>query len=207
MPQPLLRPFPRSLLRLLLSLSLLFCAIRTASAIEVKVSAQALERTLQAQLFNGPQGRYYIRGDANSACYVYAESPHVTFVQDRIVVRVLSKSKLGTVVHGTCIGVSLSTNTDVSLIPQAEEESVGFRDARIERLSESKELNFLLVPFMSHKLPAQMKVNAAVLMRQLLSRSTETTGYALALNSLKLHSLLVEGDSLVMDADATLKVN
>jgi hypothetical protein len=197
----------RLLVRLLLSLALLFSAAQTASAIEVKVSAQALERTLQAQLFNGPQGRYYIRGDANSACYVYAESPRVTFVQDRIVVRVHSKSKLGTSVHGTCIGVSLSTNTDVSMIPDAEEESVGFRDARIERLSESKELNFLLVPFLSHKLPAQMKVNAAILMRQLLSRSTETTGYALSLNSLKLHSLLVEGDSLVMDADATLKVD
>ncbi|WP_433967192.1 hypothetical protein [Tunturiibacter gelidiferens] len=52
-----------------------------------------------------------------------------------------------------------------------------------------------------------MKVNAAVLMRQLLSRSTETTGYALSLDSLKLHSLLVEGESLVMDADANLKVN
>src|ERR1700730_18857418 len=203
MPQPLFC----LLARLLLSVALLFSAPRVASAIEVKVSAQALERTLRAQLFNGPQGRYYIRGDANSPCYVYAESPHVTFVQDRIVVRVHSKSKLGTAVHGTCIGVSLSTNTDVSLIPEAEEESVGFRDARIERLSESKELNFLLVPFMSHKLPAQMKVNAAVLMRQLLSRSTETTGYALSLNSLKLHSLLVEGDSLVMDADATLKVD
>jgi hypothetical protein len=197
----------RLLVRLLFSFALLFSASRATSAIEVQVSAQALERTLQAQLFNGPQGRYYLRGDANSACYVYAESPHVTFVQDRIVVRVHAKSKLGTAVHGTCIGVSLSTNTDVSLIPEAEEESVGFRDARIERLSESKELNFLLVPFMSRKLPAQMKVNAAVLMRQLLSRSTEATGYALSLNSLKLHSLLVEGDSLVMDADAALKVN
>jgi hypothetical protein len=203
MPPSLLRP----LLRLPLSLMLLFSATRPAFALEVKVSAQALERTLQAQLFNGPQGRYYIRGDANSACYVYAELPHVAFVQDRIVVRVHAKSKLGTTVHGTCIGVSLSTNTDVSLVPEAEEESVGFRDARIERLSESRELNFLLVPFMSRKLPAQMKVNAAVLMRQLLSRSTETTGYALSLNSLKLHSLLVEGDSLVMDADASLKVD
>jgi hypothetical protein len=193
--------------RLLLAIALLSAACRSASAIEVKVSAQALERTLRTQLFNGPQGRYYIRGDANSACYLYAESPHVTFVQDRVVVRVHAKAKLGTSVRGTCIGVSLTTNTDVSLIPEAQEESVGFRDARIERLSESKELNFLLEPFMSHQLPAQMKVNAATLMRQLLSRSTETTGYALSLYSLKLHSLLVEGESLVMDADATLKVD
>src|SRR5271155_2019178 len=196
----------RPSIRLLL-FALLFSAARSASATEVQVSAQALERTLRTQLFNGPQGRYYIRGDATSACYVYAESPHVTFVHDRIVVRVHAKAKLGTTVHWTCIGVSLTTDTDVSLVPEAEEESIGFRDARIERLSESKELNFLLVPFLSHKLPAQMKVNAAVLMRQLLSRSTETTGYALSLSSLKLHSLLVEGESLVMDADATLRVD
>jgi hypothetical protein len=192
---------------LLLSVGLFFSAVRAASAIEVKISAQALERTLRAQLFNGPQGRYYLRGDANSPCYVYAESPHVTFMQDRIVVHVHAKAKLGTTVHGTCLGVSLATDADVSLIPDAEEESIGFRDARIERLSESKELNFLLVPFLSRKLPAEMKVNAAVLMRQLLSRSTETTGYALSLDSLKLHSLLVEGESLVMDADANLKVD
>jgi hypothetical protein len=162
---------------------------------------------LRAQLFNGPQGRYYIKGDASSACYVYADSPHVTFVDDRIVVHVHTKAKLGTSVHGACLGVSLSTNADVSLIPDAEGESIGFRDARIERLSQSKELNFLLVPFLSHKMPEKMKVNAAVLMRQLLSRSTETTGYALSLSSLKLHSLLVEGASLVMDVDADLKVD
>ena len=194
-------------LRLFIFLAPLFFAASTASAIEVKVSSQALERTLRTQLFNGPQGRYYMRGDATSACYVYADSPHVTFVQDRIVVHVHAKAKFGTAVHGACIGVSLTTEADVSLIPEAEEESIGFRDARIERLSESKELNFLLEPFLSHKLPAQMKMNAALLMRQLLSRSTETTGYALSLNSLKLHSLLVEGDSLVMDADAALKVD
>ena len=194
-------------LLLFIFLALLFFAAGTASAIEVQVSSQALERTLRTQLFNGPQGRYYIRGDATSACYVYADSPHVTFVQDRIVVHVHARAKFGTAVHGACIGVSLTTEADVSLIPEAEEESIGFRDARIERLSESKELNFLLEPFLSHKLPAQMKMNAALLMRQLLSRSTETTGYALSLNSLKLHSLLVEGDSLVMDADAALKVD
>jgi hypothetical protein len=197
----------RSPLCLLLFAAFFFVAPRSSSAIEVKISPEALERTLRAQLFNGPEGRYYIRGDANSPCYVYADSPHVTFVQDRIVVHVHAKAKLGTTLHGACIGVTLSTNADVSMVPDAEEESIGFRDARIEKLSDSKELNFLLVPFLSHKLPAQMKVNAAVLMRQLLSRSTETTGYALTLSSLKLHSLLVEGESLVMDVDANLKVD
>jgi hypothetical protein len=192
---------------LLLAIVLLVVAAQAASAIEVKISAKALERTLQAQLFNGPDGRYYIRGNAHSTCYVYADSPHVTFVQDRVVIHVHTKSKLGTSVMGTCVGVSLSTNADVSVIPDGEEESIGFRDARIEHLSESRELNFLLVPFLSRELPAQMKVNAADLMRQLLSRSTETTGYSLSLTSLKMHSMLVEGDSLVVDVDAGMNVN
>jgi len=197
----------RIFLGLFVSVVLLFGVSRMASAIEVRISPRALERTLQAQLFNGPDGRYYIRGNASSSCYVYAESPHVSFVDDRIVVHVHTKAKLGTGVHGACLGVSLTTDADVSLIPDAEGESIGFRDARIVRLSESRELNFLLVPFLSRKLPQQMKVNAADLMRELLKNSTQTTGYALSLTSLKLHSLLVQGEALVMDVDAGLNVN
>jgi hypothetical protein len=177
-----------------------------ARAIEVKVSAQALERTLRTQLFNGPDGRYYIRGDATSACYVYAENPHVSFKDDRVVVHVHTRAKLGTSLHGACLGVSLTTDADVSVVPDAEGESVGFRDARIERLSESKELNFLLEPFLSRKLPSQMKVNAADMMSKLLGQSAATTGYTLTLDSLKLHSMLVDHNALVVDVDAAMSV-
>lgn len=198
---------PRIIIRLLLAAALLFTGIGSARAIEVKVSANALERTLRAQLFNGPEGRYYLRGNPHSSCYVYADSPHVTFAGDRIVVHVHTRSRLGASVMGACVGLSLSTNADVSLVPEGEGESIGFRDARIERLSESRELNFLLVPFLSGKLPAQMKVNAADLARQLLTRSAETTGYRATLNSLKMHSMLVQGDSLVLDVDASMNVD
>jgi len=179
---------------------------RMARAIEVKVSALALERTLRTQLFNAPEARYYMRGDATSPCFVYAEAPHVSFKDDRIVVHIHTKAKLGTAVRGACIGVSLTTDADVSVIPDAEGESVGFRDARIERLSESKELNFLLVPFLSRKLPSQMKLNAADLMRKLLSQSLSATGYTLSLDSLKLHSMLVDHDALVVDVDAGMSI-
>jgi hypothetical protein len=179
---------------------------RAACAIEVKISAAALERTLRTQLFNGPEGRYYMRGDATTPCFVYAEAPHVSFKEDRIVVHVHTRAKLGTVVHGSCLGVSLTTDADVSFVPDAEGESVGFRDARIEQLSESKELNFLLVPFLSRKLPSQMKVNAADLMRKLLSQSVAATGYTLTLTSLKLHSMVVDRDSLVVDVDAQMSI-
>jgi hypothetical protein len=190
-----------------LSVLVLLGSTQMARATQVKVSALALERTLRRQLFNGPDGRYYMRGDATAACFVYAEDPHVSFKDDRVVVHVHTRAKLGTALHGNCLGVSLTTDADVSFVPDAEGESVGFRDARVERLSESKELNFLLVPFLSRKLPSQMKVNAADLMGKLLSQSVATTGYSLTLASLKLNSMLVDRNTLTVDVDAALTIN
>lgn len=193
-----------------LRLGVFLCVIaagHAACATEVKISAKALERTLRAQLFTGPEGRYYMKGDAKSACSVSASDPHVRFKDDRIVVQVKTRAKLGTSVRGSCLGVGLTDEAEVSLIPDAEGETIGFRDARIEHISDNRELNFLIVPFLKNKLPGQMKVNAAELMRKVLSGSAEKTGYALTLSSLKLHSLLVQGGSLVLDVDSNLTVD
>src|SRR5438105_4764206 len=162
----------KQLLHVLAVVALSVAGARPAVAIEVKISAKALERTLRAQLFNGPEGRYYMRGDPNSACYVYAESPQVSFKDDRIIVHVHTRARLGQSVRGACIGVTLTREADVSVVPEAQGESLGFRDARIEKLSDSRELNFFLVPFLSRKLPSEMKVNAADLMTKVLSQST-----------------------------------
>lgn len=179
----------------------------TAQAIEIRISAKALERTLEQQLFNGPQGRYYIRGDERSACFVYAEQPKVSFVADRVVVHVHTRSRLGTKLGGACLGVGLSPEADVSVLPEAEGETIGFRDARVEHLSESRELNFFLEPFLGRKLPQRMKLNAAELVRQMLTKSTETTGYGVKLDTLKIHSMQVSGDALIVDFDGQLSVN
>ena len=185
----------------------LLCAAAPAHAVELHITAKALEHTLIQQLFTGYQNRYYMRGDAKSACYVYAENPKVSFKDDRVVVHVHTHAHIGTSVGGKCIGVSLNPEADVSVVPDAEGESIGFRDARIEKLSESRELNFLLTPFLSRKLPASMKINAADLLRQLLTKSTESTGYALTLDSLKIHSMIVQNDALVVDMDGTIGVD
>jgi hypothetical protein len=181
--------------------------MRTACALDVKVSAMALERTLRNQLFSGADGRYYMRGSATSPCFVYAEDPHVSFKDDRIVVHVRTKAKLGTALRGACLGVTLTTEADVSVVPEAQGESIGFRDPRVEKLSDSQELNFLLVPFLSRKLPQEMKLNAAQLINSVLGQSASTTGYTVTLNSLKLHSMIVDYDHLVVDLDAAIGVD
>ncbi|HEY5212005.1 MAG TPA: hypothetical protein VIJ38_03190 [Acidobacteriaceae bacterium] len=178
-----------------------------AHAIEIKVSAVALERTLNTQLFNGQDGRYYFRGSATSACFAYAQEPKVSFKDERIVIHVKTHAKLGTSLRGSCFGVGLNTEADVSVIPEAQGESIGFRDPQLNHLSESRELNFLLIPFLSKKLPQQMKINAADLIRQLLLKSDEATGYAVKLDNLKVHSMQVSGDALVVDFDGDLSVH
>lgn len=176
-----------------------------ARAVELRISAEALERTLATQLFNGPQGRYYIRGDEHSACYVYADQPKVSFVQDRVVVHVHTHSRLGAGIRGACLGIGLNPEADVSVLPDAQGESLGFRDARVDKLSESKELNFFLIPFLSRKLPQKMTVNVAELIRKTLS--TQATGYQMKLEELRIHSMQVIGDHMVVDFDGALDVH
>ena len=178
-----------------------------ARAIELKVSAGALERTLKEQLFTGPVGRHYLRGDATSACYVYVDNPSVQFKDDRVVVHVHTHSRLGAGVFGKCVGLGFNTEADVSVIPEAEGEIIGFRDARIDRFTGNKDLDFILVPFLSRKLPGSMKLNAAEVLRTALARSKDSTGYNVSLDGLKVHSMIVEKDRLAVDLDGQLHVD
>ena len=181
-------------------------ALPRCGAVELKVSRDAIERTLKLKLFSSPDGRYYLKGSPTSACSVYAEDPHLTFVDDRIVVKLKTHARLGKSVGGACLGISLSLPAQVSLAPVGDGESVGFRDARVDRVSDRQELNFLLTPFLSHQIPSSMKVNAADLLRAALQGSTASSGYKVALERLKIHSVQIQDDSLVVDADGDLSV-
>ena len=191
---------------------LAFCALPafgTARAIEVRITAPALQRTLARQLFNQPDAdgkltRHYLRGSATKGCSVYADDPHVEFQNDRVVVTVKTHAKLG--FGKSCFGISVSAKSEVSFVPEAEDESVGFRDARIDHLTDNKELNLLLEPFLSKKLPQEMKLNAANLMRTLLVKAPDSTGYTLTLTRLQLHSMQIQGNDLVVDLDADIRV-
>lgn len=177
-----------------------------AHSAELKVSRDALERTLKTQLFSGPNGRYYLKGSEKTPCSVYAEDPQLTFVQDRILVRLKVHARLGTGVRGACLGIALSPTSEVSVAPVGEGEILGFQDARLERISDQRELNFLLAPFLSRQVPSSMKVNAAELLRKALDGSTATSGYKVTLDRLKIHSIQIQQDVIVVDVDGGLSV-
>jgi hypothetical protein len=197
---------PVTLASLLVVAAVVLACPTLSDAVEMRISRDALERTLRQQLFAGPDGRYYLKGSAASACYTFVEDPKLSFVHDRIVVRVRAHARLGKAVGGTCLGFSLTVPAEVSLAPDAQGEVVGFRDARLERVSDQKELNFLLSPFLSRQIPSSMKVNAGDLLRKALEGSTATSGYKVTLDRLKIHSIVIDGETLVVDVDGDLSV-
>jgi hypothetical protein len=177
-----------------------------AGAVELKISRDVLQRTLKQQLFSGPNGRYYLKGNEKTACYVYADDAQLSFVQDRVLVVIKTHAKLGKSFGSTCLGISLNTEPQVSLAPQGEKEIIGFRDARLEKVLDQKELNYFLTPFLSKQLPSSMEVNAGDLLRKALQDSTSTSGFKVTLDKLKIHSMMIDGDSLVVDFDGDLSV-
>lgn len=185
---------------------LLLVSAWPCQAAELRVSREALERTLRQQLFSGPNGRYYLKGSEKTACSVYADDAKVDFVQDRIVVKVKTRARMGKSVGGACIGISLSPTAEVSMAPYGEGETIGFRDAQLLRVSDQRELNFLLTPFLSRQIPSSMKVNAAELLRKALEGSTISSGYKVTLDRLKVHSMQIQGDALVVDVDGDMSV-
>jgi hypothetical protein len=185
---------------------LFFAGAVTCHAVQLKVGRDALQRTLRQQLFGTPDKRYFLKGNAHSACSVYADDAELSFVQDRIVVRVKTHARLGQAIHGACLGISLAPTSEVSVEPYGEGETIGFRDAQVVKASDHRELNFLLAPFLSRQVPSSMKVNAADLLRKALEGSTASSGYKVTLDRLKIHSVQIEGDDLVVDADADISV-
>ena len=181
----------------------MLAGVAPCRGVELTVSRQALERTLKQQLFSGPDGRYYLKGNPHSACFIATEDPHLTFEQDRIVVRVKTVARLG--VGGVCLG-AITMPAEVSLAPDAEGETIGFRDARLEKISDRKEINFVLAPFLRGQVPKSMTVNAADLLRKALEGSTASSGYKVSLERLKILSIQIVGDKLVVDADGDLSV-
>lgn len=194
-------------LRSVLVFCLLLFYIPVSYAADFKVSSVALERTLKARLFNAPDGRYYLKGDPKSPCNLYAEDPHLSFAGDRILVRVHTGGWYGKQIAGHCVGFGVSMNTVISLAPTADGESIGVTDAKLDRLSDSSEVNFLLKPFLSHKLPSEIKMNAATMLREILTKSTETSGYPVALDKLQMRSAhIVDNKYLAVDYESEMRI-
>lgn len=180
----------------------------TCNAVQLKISRDSLQRTLKQQLVNAPNGRFYLKGTPQTPCYAYAEDPQLLFDNNsgRLVVRVKIAAKLGKQWGNSCLGVNLTLPTEVTLAPDGQGEMVGFKDAKLTKISDHSELNFLLTPFLSHQVPKSMQINAADLMRKALAGSTANSGFKVTLEKLNIHFMQIQGDNLVVDGDGDIQI-
>jgi hypothetical protein len=79
-------------------------------------------------------------------------------------------------------------------------------DAKLDRLSDSSELNFILTPFLSRKVPANVTINAATMLRDILTRSTEASGFPLTLERLEIRQVHVTDKFLIVDYDSDMRI-
>jgi len=63
------------------------------------------------------------------------------------VVKVKKKARMGKSMGKSCIGIALSPTAEVSASPFGEGETIGFRDAQLLKVSDQRELNFLVIRF------------------------------------------------------------
>jgi hypothetical protein len=200
-------PFRVSYSKILILVLLLLVGAVQVHAVELKISRDVLQKILKQQLFSGPNGRYYLKGNAQTPCYVYAEDAQLSFAGDRVVVDLKTHAKLGKTFGNSCIGFTLANMPEVSLAPFGAGEMLGFRDAKLNKVVDQKELNFFLTPFLSRQLPSNMQVNAAELLRKALAGSTAATGFKISLDKLIIRSMHIVGNDIVIDADGDINVN
>ena len=78
----------------ILGVLLMAASASKCGAVELRVSREALERTLRQQLFSGQSGRFYLKGTERTAYSAYADDAKMTFIQDRIVVKVRTQARM-----------------------------------------------------------------------------------------------------------------
>jgi hypothetical protein len=176
-------------------------------ALELKASVSALQHTLEQQLFNSPDGRYYLEGHKDHGCSMYAEKPQLHFEGSRIVVNVTIKGAFGKSLFGHCLGVPIRITPQVSVVPAAQGEVIVFQDAHIDHLSQSPEFNAIANSFLKNKLPKSMEVNVAAQLRQLMNDSAKAIGYQFGIVKLDIRTLEVRSSYLFVDLDASLTVD
>lgn len=120
--------------------------------------------------------------------------------------RMHTGGKYGKQIAGHCVGFPVSMMTTISLAPLADGEIIGVTDAKIDRLSDSDEMNFILSRFVNKNLPAGLQMNAATMLREILTKSTETSGYPLTLERLQVRNVHTTDKYLAVEYDSDMKV-
>jgi hypothetical protein len=93
------------------------------------------------------------------------------------------------------------------MLPVGDGAWINFTDVRVEKLNGSNQFSFLFNPFVRRTVPQSLRINAADLLAKLVSRSKETTGYAMSVSGVRVQSVVVTDSAAVLTLDGILVVD
>ena len=134
-----------------------------ANGAEIVLEQSAVQKLVVESLFKD-NGRYYIQ---RGACSAYLDSPAVTLIGGRVVIRSRLNARLGMDFGDSCAGVDLASWTTVSGEPSAQGTSVRLANIRIEEVGDANTrivLNSGLVP----TLPGAVELDVLKAVRSML---------------------------------------
>ena len=134
-----------------------------ANGAEIVLEQSAVQKLVVESLFKD-NGRYYIQ---RGACSAYLDSPAVTLIGGRVVIRSRLSARLGMDFGDSCAGVDLASWTTVSGEPSAQGTSVRLANIRIEEVGDANTrivLNSGLVP----TLPGAVELDVLKAVRSML---------------------------------------
>jgi hypothetical protein len=175
-------------------------------AMQLTVGPDPLQRALQKQLFSAPDGRYYLRGNRTSGCFLYAQNPQLHFNGNRIFLDLHLAGKLGGSFAGQCLGFGWAGDVEVSMLPQAQGSTIGFTDVRVEKLTSDHSLDQMLEPLLARVVPKSIKVDAAQLVGRMLQTASNRSGATIALQQLQIQLLQVQGEALQLTLDGAVSI-
>lgn len=177
-----------------------------AQGLELRVGPKPLERALEKQLFSAPDGRFYLRGNRQSLCSLYAQHPQLKFEGDRIVLAMQLDGKIGREFGGECLGVPWTGTGELSMLPQAQGATIGFSDVRVEHLTGDTSLDRLVSPLIEALAPRAIHVDAAALIGKMLRTASAHSGTEISLQQLSISGMQVVGNNLQLFAQGVVSV-
>ncbi len=138
-------------------------ATNAAIGAEIVLEQSAVQKLVVESLFKD-HGRYYLQ---RGACSAYLDSPAVTLVAGRVVIRSHLNARLGMDLGDSCAGVDLASWTTVSGEPSAQGPSVRLSDIRIEDVGDAN-TRIVLNSGLAPTLPGALELDVMKAVRSML---------------------------------------
>ena len=178
----------------------------TASAAEIELRFDALDRIIAQQVFT-QDGRKYVRGTPRTRCqYAYLEAPHIGAENGLLRVSARFSGRTAFDVLGGCIGLGDSFDLTIVAAPVVRNGAIGFKDVKVSTTKDSYYIRRVRAALMQ-SFATDVKIEVKDQARKILEQTREGASYKADMASFDLNEVRVTADALVLVVEFRLVVH